>query len=109
MQKLALDTVQEIRIKHRWDTINAETDARENAKLDGHKYVAGRLENGDTLKDLLACGCYTLFKSPDKWTDTQRQWAEMLFRLYPDIKEIYWLSQNLRAIFNKNQPKTVPD
>ena len=29
--RLALDAVQEIRIKHRWDAINAETDARENA------------------------------------------------------------------------------
>lgn len=38
VQRLALDAVQEIRIKHRWDAINAETDARENAKLDGRKY-----------------------------------------------------------------------
>ena len=27
--------VQEIRIKHRWDAINADTEARETAKLEG--------------------------------------------------------------------------
>ena len=105
VQKLALEAVQEIRIKHRWDAINAETDARENAKLEGRKYVAERLENGDTLKELLARGRYSLFKSPEKWTDTQRQRAHLLFRLYPDLNEAYWLSQNLRAIFNKRSTK----
>lgn len=105
VQRLALDAVQEIRIKHRWDAINADTDARENAKLEGRKYDPERLENGDTLKELLARGRYTLFKSPDKWTASQRQRADMLFRLFPDLKEAYWLSQNLRAIFNKRSVK----
>ncbi len=68
LQRLALDAVQEIRIKHRWDAINADTHARENAKLEGRKYVAERLENGDTPKELLARGRYALFKSPEKWT-----------------------------------------
>ena len=105
VQRLALDAVQDIRIKHRWDAINAETDARENAKLDGRKYVAERLENGDTLKELLARGRYALFKSPEKWTATQRQRALMLFGLYPDLKEAYRLSQGLRAIFNRRSTK----
>ena len=105
VQRLALDAVQEIRIQHRWDAINAETDAREAAKLEGRKYITERLENGDTLKELLARGRYALFKSPEKWTVTQRQRAHMLFTLYPDLKEAYWLSQNLRAIFNKRSTK----
>ena len=105
LQRLALDAVQEIRIAHRWDAINADTDARENAKLEGRKYVAERLENGDTLKELLARGRYALFKSPEKWTVSQRQRAGMLFRLYPDLKEAYCLSQKLRAIFNKRSTK----
>lgn len=105
VQRLALDAVQEIRIKHRWDAINADTDARENAKLEGRRYEPERLENGDTLKELLARGRYALFKSPEKWTASQHQRADMLFRLYPDLKEAYWLSQNLRAIFNKRSVK----
>lgn len=105
VQKLALEAVQEIRIKHRWDAINADTDARESAKLEGRRYVAERLENGDTLKELLARGRYALFKSPEKWTSPQRQRAGMLFRLYPDLKEAYRLSQNLRAIFSRRSTK----
>ena len=88
LQRLALDAVQEIRIAHRWDAINAETDAKENARLEGCRYVAERLENGDTLKELLARGRYALFKSPEKWTDSQRHRADMLFRLYPAQAEI---------------------
>ena len=105
LQRLALDAVQEIRIKHRWDAINADTDGRESAKIEGRKYVAERLENGDTLKELLARGRYALFKSPEKWTVSQRQRAGMLFRLYPDLKEAYRLSQNLRTIFNRRPTK----
>ena len=105
VQRLALDAVQEIRIKHRWEAINADTDARENAKLEGRKYETERLENGDTLKELLARGRYALFKSPEKWTASQRQRADMLFRLYPDLREAYRLSQNLRTIFNKRSTK----
>ena len=105
VQRLALDAVQEIRIQHRWDAINAETDAREAAKLEGRKYVVERLENGDTLKELLARGRYVLFKSPEKRTAIQRQRADMLFELYPDLKEAYWLSQTLRAIFNRRSTK----
>lgn len=36
VQRLALDAVQEIRIQHRWDAINAETDAREAATFYEH-------------------------------------------------------------------------
>lgn len=67
-----MGAVPEIRIKDRWDAINAETEAREAAKLEGRKYTAERLENGDTPKELLARGRYALFKSPEKWTAPQR-------------------------------------
>ncbi len=105
VQRLALDAVQEIRIKHRWDAINADTDAHENARLEGRRYKLERLENGDTLKELLARGRYALLKSPEKWTASQHQRADMLFSLYSDLKEAYRLSQNLRAIFNKRSVK----
>lgn len=68
-------------------------------------YEPELLENGDTLKELLARGRYALFKSPEKWTASQRQRTEMLFSLYPDLKEAYRLSQNLRVIFNKRSSK----
>ncbi len=106
VQKLALEAVQEIRINHRWDAINADTEARERAKLSGRKYLPERLSNGDTLKELLARGRYALFKSPEKWTATQRERIDLMFSLYPDLKEAYWLSQHLRAIFSNKKSTT---
>ena len=103
VQKQALEAVQEVRVAHRWDAINADTEAREQAKLAGKKYEPERLSNGDTLKELLARGRYALFKSPEKWTDSQRQRIDLMFSLYLDLKEAYWLSQHLRAIFSNKK------
>lgn len=105
IQKLACDAVQEMRIKHRWDAIQEDNDAREDAKLDGYRYEPHRFENGDTKKELLARSRYLLFKSADKWTDSQKLRAEILFREYPDLKTAYGLSHSLRMIFSKNTSK----
>ena len=54
VQQPAFDAIQEMRIAHRWDAINQETDEKENAKLLDIKYRPEILPNGDTLKQLLA-------------------------------------------------------
>jgi len=107
VQKLAYDAVQEMRIAHRWDAINEETNAIENAKTDGVKHIPKVLSNGDTKKQLLARSRYLLFKSGDKWTDKQKKRATILFELYPDIKKAYSLTHSLRMIFSKNKDKGV--
>ena len=66
IQKLACDALQEMRIAHRWDAIQADTDAREEAKCLGEAYTPIVLANGDTHKQLLARSRYLLFKSADK-------------------------------------------
>jgi transposase len=48
VQKLATQAIQEIRIKHRWEAIDNENDAIENARKKGALYVAKVLDNGDT-------------------------------------------------------------
>ena len=63
IQKLACDALQEMRIAHRWDAIQADTDAREEAKCLGEAYTPIVLANGDTHKQLLARSRYLLFKS----------------------------------------------
>jgi transposase len=105
VQKLAYDALQQIRIEYRWDAINEETDAMEEAKLSNNKYVQQILENGDTKKQLLARSRYLLFKSPEKWTEKQKQRAKLLFELYPDIEKGYSLTHSLRMIFSKNSIK----
>lgn len=79
IQKLACDALQEMRIAHRWDAIQNDTEAREEAKCTGGKYSPVVLANGDTHKQLLARSRYLLFKPADKWTESQRQRAEILF------------------------------
>jgi transposase len=105
VQKLTYDALQEIRIAHRWDAINEETEAMEQAKLAGKKYEPKLLENGDSKKQLLARSRYLLFKSADKWTERQKQRAQLLFNLYPDIQKAYSLTHSLRMIFSKNSIK----
>jgi transposase len=105
VQKLAYDALQEMRIAHRWDAINQETEAKEEAKLSDEKYIPQLLENGDSRKQLLARSRYLLFKSSDKWTSKQKQRAKLLFNLYPDIKKAYSLTHSLRMIFSKNTVK----
>ena len=102
IQKLACEAVQELRVKHRWDAIQAANDEMEEAKLTGRDYVPYRYSNGDTRKELLIRSRYLLFKSADKWTDRQKQRAAILFDEYPDIKTAYGLCHSLRMIFSRN-------
>ncbi|MFZ1236262.1 MAG: transposase [Prevotella sp.] len=102
IQKLACDAVQEMRIKYRWDAIQEANDQMEEAKLQGKIYRPNVFENGDTKKELPARSRYLLFKSPEKWTDSQKQRSEILFAQYPKLKTAYSLCHSLRMIFAKN-------
>jgi transposase len=106
VQKLALDALQEIRIKHRWQAIEDENDAIENARNKNLKYRPELLSNADTLKQLLARSRYLLYKPSSKWTENQQQRATVLFEKYPDIEKAYKLCQNLSWIFNNTKDKT---
>ena len=107
VQKLAYDALQEMRIKHRWDAIDEESNATDNARWEKEEYVPFRFENGDTKKQLLARSRYLLFKSPDKWSHTQKVRAKILFAQYPDIKKAFSLTHSLRMIFSHTKDKGV--
>lgn len=106
VQKLALEALQEIRIKHRWEAIDAQSDAIEKAQNQSLKYTPKLFENGDTLKQLLARSKYLLYKSTPKWTKNQIDRAKILFEMYPDIEKAYQLCQNLSWIYNQTKDKT---
>ena len=106
VQKLTSDAVQEIRIKYRWEVLEKENLAIEKAKQNAITYYPEILSNGDTLKQLLARSRYFLYKSSTQWTKTQKQRAEILFRLYPNIKKAYELSQKLSWIYENTKDKT---
>lgn len=107
VQKLCLEAVQEIRIKHRWEAMDEENEAVIAAKTKGVDYTSPILDNGDTKKQLLARGRYLLYKSRDKWTENQKIRARILFKEYPRIKDAYNLSQQLRLIYNNNTEKGI--
>ena len=113
VQKLAFDALQEIRIKHRWDAIAEEADARkqvkEQTKEEGKRkaYIPDLLSNGDTKKQLLARSRYLLFKPGNLWTPKQKERAQILFKMFPDIKQAYGLTHSLRLLFSKSKNKDV--
>ena len=107
VQKLALEAVQEQRIKHRWEIIEQENKAIEKAKKQGDVYKDELLENGDTKRQLLARSRYLLFKPKYKWTESQKIRAQLLFELYPNIQKAYKLAMDLRAIYEKNTDKNI--
>ena len=62
-------------------------------------------ETGDTTRQLLARSMYVLYKKEKDWTLNQRQRAAILFEHYPDVYEVYQLSQKLSWIFEKTKKK----
>jgi len=107
LQQLASEAVQEIRIKHRWEALEQENNEQELARQVKQKYIPDILENGDTLKQLLARSRYLLYKSDAKWTPSQHRRAELLFARYPDIKEAYDLSMGLSRIYSSTKDKGI--
>ena len=107
VQKLALEALQEIRIKYRWEAMDNENRLILQAKKEKKIYVPELLPNGDSVKQLLARSRYVLYKSRDKWTQRQNERAQLLFGLYPDIKKAYSLTQQLRGIYNNHNNKHI--
>jgi len=105
VQQLATEALQEIRIKHRWQAIDAENEAIELAKKSKKEYNPEVLQNGDTLKQLLARSRYVLYKNKDNWSESQKQRAQILFEKYPDIKSAYEITRALSDIYTHTKIK----
>lgn len=105
IQQMAFDAVQELRIAHRWEAIRQEADDMKKARFCREAYSPFIFSNGDSLRQLLVRSRYLLFKSPEKWTQRQKERAEILFDQYPDLQEAYSLSHSLRMIFSRNTHK----
>ena len=115
--RLALDALQHLRVKLRWEEMDKENEAIKAAKVAKkqyeckmvehenneavltqimaetdyrtHKYEPEILENGDTPKQLLARCRYILAKKKDDWTQNQKQRATILFSKYPNLEHAY--------------------
>jgi len=107
VQKLALEALQEMRIKYRWEALDQENLAISSAREKGVQYKSVLFDNGDTRKQLLARSRYLLYKSQEKFSSTQKARAEILFTEYPDLKKAYNLTNQLRIIYNTSTNKNV--
>jgi transposase len=97
--KLAMESLQYLRIKQRWTEIDKENKAIEQAKKEGIKYKSIELSNGDTAKQLLARSRYILAKKTNDWTENQKQRATLLFKLYPHLETAYKHTLEFRSIY----------
>jgi transposase len=107
VQQLASEAVQQMRIELRWEAIEQENKEYDLCKEHGKPFIPDILENGDTLKQLLARSRYLLFKSRDKWTPKQHHRAEILFARYPHLETAYDLSRELATIYSHTKIKGI--
>ncbi|GJG69085.1 hypothetical protein PRLR6025_25540 [Prevotella lacticifex] len=63
------------------------------------RFEPKRLSNGETLVEALTRCKKQLGRSYGDWSINQKKRARILFRLFPKLKEAYWLINDLRAIF----------
>lgn len=67
------------------------------------KFVPMELENGDTKVELLTRSRCLLMKSGDKWSDSQKARAKLLFEYNPKLKEAHSIIDSLRSIFRNKK------
>jgi transposase len=105
VQQLVTEAVQRIRINIRHKILDQENKRAIQARKQGKRYYPFVYTNGDTLKQLLARSRYLLFKPSSRWHESQRERADILFKLYPEIKEAYNLSMMFRSVYEHSKTK----
>jgi transposase len=117
--KSLLDACQDVRIRYRQDVLRDKRIKYEQHKqqeeqrklqyeLEGKRfkrkkfrYQERKTGNGETPMELLARSRFLLFKYESQWTMSQRQRAETLFELYPEIEQAYKLCCQFREWYKK--------
>lgn len=99
VQQIVTEAVQAVRVKLRWKAIEEENDAVMKARELKVEFRSKAFSNGDTRKQLLARSKYFLYKPQSRWTKTQKQRAEILFKEYPELLESYNFSMYFRNCY----------
>lgn len=118
VQKLISEAIDQLRIRHRWDILEAENKAirehralRKAAKTRVEREIIGqweprRMENGETMPQIMARSRHIILKHRSKWNEQQKARAKILFEKFPDLEQAYGLFLKLVEIFNR---KDHPD
>ena len=99
--RLAIEALQHLRIKYRWQAIDYENQQIKDAKNRGEKYVPKVLANGDTVKQLLARSRYIIAKKAAHWTENQSIRANLLFQNFPLLKKAYEHIMEFRNVYEE--------
>ncbi len=106
--KLAMESLQHMRIKLRWDELDKENKAIMKAKKEKMKYRPIVLSNGDTHKQLLARSRYIIAKKPNELTQNQEERSKLLYKIYPELEQAYKHTLEFRSIYeNTDQLKAT--
>lgn len=113
VQQLMSEAIDQMRVVYRWEALEQENKAikehREKRKAAATKeeresigpWSPKRYGNGETILQVLAKGRYVMRKHRSKWNEQQKLRAEVLFCLYPKLKEAYELCMKLTDLYNK--------
>ena len=113
VQQLISEAVDQLRIRHRWEVLEAENRAirahrqkRKAAKTRQEKDAVGewepeRMENGETLPQVMARSRHVILMHKSKWNAQQKSRAKILFERFPDLEKAYALFLRLVDIFNE--------
>lgn len=113
VQQLVSEAVDQLRIRHRWEVLEEENKAirehrarRKAAKTKEERELVGqwepeRMENGETLPQIMARSRHIILKHRSKWNAQQRVRARILFGKFPDLETAYNLFLRLVDIFNR--------
>ncbi len=117
--KNLMDANQAIRVRYRQKELEKrrkahnEFKANEKMRLEACEYSGKsfkprkfhyreqQFENKETALQLLARSRYLLFKFQSQWTQKQTNRANILFRIYPEIRESYQLTCQFRKFMSK--------
>lgn len=75
---------------------------RGRKRIRKQKYKPTLLGNGETKVEMLTRSRNMLAQSDDKWGESKKERAKILFGLYPQMGEAYSLVCKIRAIFKMN-------
>jgi len=114
-----LDSCQDTRIRYKQELLTAkrlqyatfkqqEQTRKQFCKENNEPFVAKKftyktqkLSNGETVLDALSRSRYLLYKYPQNWSETQRERAVTLFKLYPEIEKSEQLCCKFRDWYSK--------
>ena len=106
VQQLISEAVDQLRIRHRWEVLDAENKAiREHRRKEERELIGQweprRMENGETMPQIMARSRHIILKHRSKWNGQQKIRARILFTKFPDLEKAYGLFLKLVDIFNE--------